>query len=97
MMPTILVWWWIFLVAALLVTLVDVYLLMRVVNLSRQVYTLSGRSLPAARGIIGNTAAGADLNRLVQLVSSLAKKGDDLGQLTGVLVEQLTPDRRESC
>jgi hypothetical protein len=97
MMPTILVWWWIFLVAALLVTLVDVYLLMRVVNLSRQVYTLSGRSLPAAPGIVGNTAAGADLNRLVQLVSALAEKGDDLGQLAGVLDQQLTPGGRESC
>ena len=97
MTPTILLWWGLFLVAALLVTLVDVYLLLRAVNLSRQIYRLSGRSLLAAPGIVGNTAAGADLNRLVQLVSSLVKKGDDLGQPTGILVEQLTSDGRGSC
>ena len=94
MSPTIFVWWWIFLIAALLITLIDVYLLLRVVDLARQIYTLSAKSLPAAPGIVDNTAAGAELNRLVQLVTSLAQKADDLGKLTGILAERLTPQGR---
>ena len=89
-----LVWWWIFLGVALLVMLIDVYLLMRVVDLSRQIHTLSGRLREAAPGIVGNTAAGADLSRLVQLVTALTTKADDLGQLTAALGERLTPEGR---
>jgi hypothetical protein len=94
MTPTILLWWWVFLVAALLVTLVDVYLLMRVVSLARQIAVLSRTSAPAALGIVGNTAVGADLTRVVQLVAALAKKADDLGALTGALAARLMPRGR---
>ena len=94
MTPTIFLWWWVFLVAALLVTLIDVYLLMRVVGLARQIAVLSRQTAPAARGIGGHTAVGADLTRLVQLVAALAKKADDLSALTGALAARLTPRGR---
>jgi hypothetical protein len=94
MTPTILLWWWIFLVAAFLVTLIDAYLLMRVVSLARQIAVLSHKSTPAALGIVGNTAVGADLTRLVRLVAALAKKAGDLGALTGALAERLMPKGR---
>jgi hypothetical protein len=89
-----LLWWWVFLGAALLVTLIDVYLLMRVVSLARQIAVLSRKTVPAARGIVGNTAVGADLIRLVQLVAALAKKADDLRALTDALAARLTPRGR---
>ena len=91
MPPTILLWWWVFLVAALLVTLVDVYLLIRVVSLARQIAVLSRQTAPAALGIVGNTAVGADLTRLVQLVAALVKKADDLRALTDALAVRLMP------
>jgi hypothetical protein len=46
----IFIWWWIFLLAALAVTIVDVYLLLRVVSLCRQIRTLTAETLPAAAG-----------------------------------------------
>jgi hypothetical protein len=94
MTSTILLWWWVFLVAAFSITLIDVYLLMRVVSLARQIAVLSRKSAPAALGIVGNTAVGADLTRLVQLVAALAKNADDLGALTGALTARLMPRGR---
>lgn len=78
----------------LLLTLIDVYLLIRVVNLARQIYIPSGKSLQAAPGIVSHTAAGEGLNRLVRLVTSLTQKAGDLGTLTGALRDQLTPEGR---
>jgi hypothetical protein len=94
MTPTILLWWWGFLVAALLVTLIDVYLLMRVVSLARQIAVLSRQTAPAARGIAGNTVVDTDLTRLVQLVAALTKKADDLSALTDALAARLMPRGR---
>ena len=94
MTPTILLWWWVFLAAALVLTLSDVYLLMRVVRLARQIAVLAHRTAPAARGIVGNTAVGADLTRLVQLTAALAEKADDLGALTGAVTARLMPRGR---
>jgi hypothetical protein len=94
MTPTILLWWWVFLVAALLLTLIDVYLMMRVVRLARQIAVLSGKTAPASRGIVGNTAVGADLTGLVQLMASLTMKADDLGALTGAVAARLVPRGR---
>jgi hypothetical protein len=94
MTPTILLWWWIFLVAAILVTLIDAYLLMRVVSLARQIAVLSRKSAPAALGVVGNTAVGADLTRLIRLVAALAQKAGDLGAPVGALAERLTPKGR---
>jgi hypothetical protein len=94
MTPTILLWWWVFLVAALLVTLIDVYLLMQVVSLARQIAVLCRKTAPAARGIVGNTAVGADLTRLAQLVAALVKNADDLSALTDALAARLMPRER---
>lgn len=97
MTTAFLIWWWVFLVAALLVTLVDVYLLLRVVSLSRQIYTLSSRTAMAAPTIAGHTAAGAELNRLVALVNALATKAEDLARFTDPLGQRLTQSGRSSC
>ena len=88
-MTVIVISWWIFLCAALLVTAIDVYLLVRVVSLCRQIRTLSAETLPAAAGIANNTQAESALARTVQLVVSLAKKSSDVQTLTGITRKNL--------
>lgn len=90
MTESIVVWWWIFLAVALIVTLVDVYLLLRVVHLCRQIYVLTKLTLSAASGIAKNTDAGQALGQTVRLVTSLAKKGSDVEKLTGTIGQQLS-------
>lgn len=86
---TIFVWWWIFLLAALAVTVVDVYLLLRVVSLCRQISTLTADTLPAAAGIAENTRVGDALGRTVPLIVSLAKKSRGAETLTAALAKTL--------
>ena len=90
MTDSIVVWWGIFLAAALIVTLVDVYLLLRVVDLCRQIYVLTKLTLTAARGIAKNTDAGQALGQTIRLVTSLAKKSGDVEKLTGTIGQQLS-------
>ena len=77
--------WWIFLVAALIVTLVDVYLLVRVVRFCRQIRALTRATLPAAAGIAKNTAAGQELGQTVGLLRALGEKTGASQRLTGTI------------
>lgn len=85
----IFIWWWIFLSAALLLTVVDVYLLLRVVSLCRQIRTLTAATLPAAAGIAKNTRVGDALGRTVPLIFSLAKKSRNAETLTASVAKKL--------
>lgn len=81
--------WWIFLILALLVTLVDVYLLLRVIRLSRQIKVLTGKTLPAAVGIVQNTDAGEALSTTAALTTALREKVGQVGVLTAELQRKL--------
>ncbi len=61
MTPAVLVVWTISLIAALILTLVVVLLLIRVIRAAREINTLAGRTLPAAKNIATNTAAIKEL------------------------------------
>ena len=97
MTTAIALWWWIFLILALLVTLVDVLLLRRVVSLSRQIRMLTAATLPAAVGIVRNTAAGEALGRTGQLVAALTNTTLDVERHTETLARQLSPEEPGSC
>lgn len=49
--------WWIGLIFALIVTLIDVHLLLRVIFAAKRINDLAERTLTAAGGIAGSTAA----------------------------------------
>ncbi|CAN5814044.1 hypothetical protein BH20ACI4_BH20ACI4_20500 [soil metagenome] len=49
--------WWIGIVIALIVTLIDVHFLVRVIKAAKTIDKLAGRTLPAAVGIVENTSA----------------------------------------
>ncbi|ETX07510.1 hypothetical protein [Candidatus Entotheonella palauensis] len=97
MTTAIAVWWWIFLILAFLVTLVDVVLLRRVVRLSRQIRTLTAATLPAAAGIVANTAAGEALGRTGQLVTALTNTTRDVERHSETLAQQLAAEGNGSC
>lgn len=82
--------WWAFLIAAAVVTLVDVYLLARVVRLARGISVLTGRTLPSAAGIAENTQVGDHLGKSAELFNALRFRGASIGKLAGLLAEQLT-------
>jgi len=57
MTTAVLVVWAVSLALALILTLVAVVLLIRVIRTAREIDALASRTLPAAKGIAGNTAA----------------------------------------
>ena len=59
------------LVIALIVTLIDVSLLLRVIRAARKINSLAGRTLPAAVGIVGNTSALANLGATNDVAAAL--------------------------
>ncbi len=68
---TIKIVWWIGLVVALIVTVIDVYLLIRVIKAARKIDSLAGRTLTAAGGIAGNTAALKNLTATNEVAAAL--------------------------
>jgi hypothetical protein len=85
--------WWFFLVAALIVTLVDVYLLIRVVRFCRQIRALTHATLPAAVGIAKNTDAGQELGQTVALIRALSEKSSAVQRLTGTIAAEFEEAR----
>jgi hypothetical protein len=85
--------WWIFLVAALIVTLVDVYLLIRVVRFCRQIRALTHATLAAAAGIAKNTEAGKELGQTVDLLRALSEKSGAVQRLTGTIAAEFQEAR----
>jgi hypothetical protein len=85
--------WWIFLAAALIMTLVDVYLLIRVVRFCRQIRALTHATLPAAVGIAKNTDAGQELGQTVGLIRALSEKSSAVQRLTGTIATEFQEAR----
>ena len=85
--------WWIFLIAALIVTLVDVYLLVRVVRFCRQIRALTQATLPAAAGIANNTEAGQELGQTIGLLRALSEKSGAVQRLTGTIATEFQEAR----
>ncbi len=63
--------WWIGLVVALIVTVIDVHLLIRVIKAARKIDGLAGRTLEAAGGIAGNTSALKNLTATNEVAAAL--------------------------
>jgi len=82
--------WWTFLVAAAIVTVVDVYLLARVIRLARGVSLLTRRTLPAAAGIVENTAVRGHLGATRERVGALREEGASIAKLAVLLAAQLS-------
>ncbi len=61
------------LVVALIATLIDVSLLFRVISAARKINGLAARTLPAAVGIVGNTAALANLSATYEVAGELLR------------------------
>ncbi len=68
---TIKIVWWIGIVVALIVTVIDVHLLIRVIKAARKIDDLAGRTLEAAGGIAGNTSALKNLTATNEVAAAL--------------------------
>lgn len=66
--------WWIGLAAALVLTLIDVLLLVRVIKAAKKIEHLAERTLPAAVGIVKNTAALKNLAATNEVAEALIEK-----------------------
>ncbi len=63
--------WWTGIVIALIVTLIDVHLLIRVIKAAKTIDELAGRTLPAAVGIVENTSALKNLTATNEVAAAL--------------------------
>lgn len=63
--------WWIGIVAALVVTAIDVALLIRLIRAAKKIDALAARTLTAAGGIANNTAAIKNLAATNQVAAAL--------------------------
>ncbi len=68
---TIKIVWWIGIVVAFMVTVIDVHLLIRVIKAARKIDGLAGRTLEAAGGIAGNTSALKNLTATNKVAAAL--------------------------
>ncbi len=68
---TIKIVWWIGIVVALIVTVIDVHLLIRVIKAAKKIDGLADRTLPAAVGIISNTSALKNLTATNEVAAAL--------------------------
>jgi hypothetical protein len=65
--------WWIGIVVALIVTVIDVALLIRLIRAAKKIDLLAARTLTAAGGIANNTAAIENLAATNQVAAALLK------------------------
>ncbi len=63
--------WWTGIVIALIVTLIDIHLLLRVIKAAKTIDQLAGRTLPAAVGIVENTSALKNLTATNEVAAAL--------------------------
>ena len=66
--------WWIGIVVALIVTVIDVIFLLRVIAAAKKIERLAERTLPAAVGIMNNTSAIEKLGATNQVAAELLAK-----------------------
>ncbi len=82
--------WWIGLVVALIVTLIDVYLLIRVIKAARKIDGLAGRTLTAAGGIAGNTSALKNLTATNEVAAALIANATPIVAVADAIDKKLT-------
>jgi len=87
---TIKIVWWIGLVVALIVTVIDVYLLIRVIKAARKIDSLAGRTLTAAGGIAGNTSALKNLTATNEVAAALIAGATPIVSVADALDKKLS-------
>lgn len=86
---TIKIVWWIGLVVALVVTVIDVHLLLRVIFAARKIDGLAGRTLTAAGGIANNTAALNNLGATNEVAAALIANATPIVNVADALDQKL--------
>jgi hypothetical protein len=81
--------WWIGIVVALIVTVIDVYLLIRVIKAARKIDTLADRTLPAAVGIVENTSALKNLTATNKVAAALISGATPIVNVTDAIDKKL--------
>jgi len=87
---TIKIVWWIGLVVALVVTVIDVYLLIRVIKAARKIDSLADRTLTAAGGIAGNTSALKNLTATNEVAAALIAGATPIVSVADALDKKLS-------
>ena len=82
--------WWIGLVVALIVTVIDVHLLLRVIFAAKKINSLADRTLTAAGGIAGNTAALKNLTATNEVAAALIANALPIVNVAGAIDAKLT-------
>ncbi len=86
---TIKIVWWVGLIIALIVTLIDVSLLFRVIRAARKINGLAGRTLPAAVGIVQNTTALKNLTATNDVAAALLTNALPIVHVAGAMDKKL--------
>ncbi len=81
--------WWVGIVIALILTVIDVHLLIRVINAARKINGLADRTLPAAVGIVHNTSALAKLGATLEVTAGLIKNAGPIVAVADALDKKL--------
>ncbi|MCY7376342.1 MAG: hypothetical protein LH472_10280 [Pyrinomonadaceae bacterium] len=87
---TIRIVWWIGLIVALIVTVIDVYFLIRVIKAARKIDSLAGRTLAAAGGIAGNTSALKNLTATNEVAAALIANATPIVNVADAIDKKLT-------
>ena len=90
----IVVVWWIALLGALVLTAIAVLEIVRVVHHAREIDRLAKVALPAAVGIVENTAIIAALEGVVPVVGRLAAGSEALAETSASIARRVATVRR---
>lgn len=86
--------WWIALIGALVLTAVAVLEIVRIVHHAREIDRLAKVTLPAAVGIVGNTAIIAALEEVVPVVGRLVTGTGALAETSASIARRIAAVRR---
>ena len=81
--------WWIGIVVALIVTVIDVHLLLRVIFAAKKIDGLAGRTLTAAGGIAGNTGSLKNLGATNEVAAALIANATPIVNVAGAIDAKL--------
>lgn len=86
---TIQIVWAVGLILALVVTVIDVTLVIRVIRAARRIDALAARTLPAAGGIASNTAAITKLSATLEVANALVEKAGPIVKVAAAMEKKL--------
>ena len=81
--------WALGLILALIVTVIDVTLVIRVIRAARRIDALATRTLPAAVGIVGNTAAIQNLSATLGVAQALVDRAGPIVSVADAMEKKL--------